>query len=159
MTLTTPGLRHSENRNPDQSRLGRCRALGKHPIATESFKDVFLLSMKIKQSSVLNLTSRLVDRIKIGLAIVMLTGLTGCIGFVGGDGYYGDGGYVGGWWWGDGGWWGGGGRGYDRGHDVHGYSARGAASRGAAHGGGGHASGGGGHASGGGGHGGGGGKR
>ena len=46
----------------------------------------------------------LVNRIKIGLAIAVLTGLTGCIGFVGGDGYYGDGGYVGGWW-------GGGGRG------------------------------------------------
>lgn len=78
----------------------------------------------------------LANRIKIGLAIAVLTALTGCIGFVGGGGYS-DGG--GGWW---GGWWGGGG-GYDRGRDVHGYSARGAASRGAAHGGGGHAGGGG----------------
>lgn len=81
----------------------------------------------------LNFAKSLVGRIKIGLAIVVLTALTGCIGFVGGDG-----GYVGGGWWGDdGGWWGGGGRGYDRGHDVHVYSDRGAASRGVAHGGGG----------------------
>lgn len=109
-----------------------------------------LSNMKIKRGSVLNFAKSLAGRIKIGLAIVVLTALTGCVGFVGGDGYYGDGGYVGGWWWGDGGWWGGGGRGYDRGHDVHGYSARGAASRGAAHGGGGHASGGGGHGGGGG---------
>lgn len=80
-------------------------------------------------------SNALVDRVKIGLAIAGLAALTGCVGFVG------DGG--GGWWGGDvGGWWGGG---YDRGHDVHGYSARGAASRGAAHGGGGgHAGGGGG---------------
>jgi|GEM_PF-586844 hypothetical protein len=91
----------------------------------------------------------LANRIKIGLAMALLTALTGCIGVVGGDGYYDGGGYVGGWWWDDGGWWGGGGRGDDRGHDVHGYSARGAASRGAAHGGGGHA-GGGGHGGGGG---------
>jgi len=73
------------------------------------------------------------NRIKIGLAIVMLTALTGCIGVVDGggygDGYYGDGVYVGGWW----------GGGHDRGRDVHGYSARGSASRGAAHRGGGHA--------------------
>lgn len=85
------------------------------------------------------------DRIKIGLAVAMVTALTGCVGFVGDGGDYGGGG----WWWDDGGWWGGGGRGYDRGHDVHGYSARGAASRAAAHGGGGHA-GGGGHGGGGG---------
>jgi hypothetical protein len=90
----------------------------------------------------------LTNRIKLGLAIAMLTAVTGCIGVVGGDGYYGDGGYVGGWW--------GGGGGYDRGRDVHGYSARGAASREAAHGGGGHASGGGHGGGGGGGHGGGG---
>lgn len=93
-----------------------------------------------------NTLNVLANRIKIGLAIVALTALTGCIGFVGGGGDYGGGG----WWWDDGGWWGGGGRGYDRGHDVHGYSARGAASRGTAHGGGGgHASGGGGHGGGG----------
>jgi hypothetical protein len=99
-------------------------------------------------------TKPLVDRIKIGLAIAMLATLTGCIGWVGGGGY--DGGWWGGdggWWWDDGGWWGGG-HGYDRGRDVHGFSARGAASRGAAHGGGG-----GGHGGGGGGHGGGGGGR
>jgi hypothetical protein len=93
----------------------------------------------------------LVDRIKIGLAIAVLTALTGCVGFVGGG--YADGG--GGWWGGDGGgWWGGGGGGFDRGHDVHAYSDRGVASRAVAHGGGG-----GGHASGGGGGHGGGGKR
>jgi hypothetical protein len=91
----------------------------------------------------------LVDRIKISLVIVfgvsLLMTLTGCIGWVGGgDGYYGEGYYGDGGWWG--GWWGGGGHGYDRGHDVHVYSARGAGSRGTAHGGGGgHASGGGGH--------------
>jgi hypothetical protein len=94
----------------------------------------------------INRINVLVGQIKIGLAIAMLTALTGCIGFVGGGGDYGGGG----WWWDDGGWWGGGGRGFDRGHDVRGYSARGAASRGAAHGGGGgHASGGGGHGGGG----------
>jgi len=95
----------------------------------------------------------LVDRLKLGLAIAMLTALTGCLGVVGdGGGYYGGGG----WWEDDGGWWGGG-YGHDRGHDVHGFSARGAASRGAAHGGGGGGHGGGG--GGGGGHGGGGGGK
>jgi hypothetical protein len=76
----------------------------------------------------------LVNRIKLGLGIVLLATLTGCIGWVGGDGS--DGG---------GGWWGGRdtyvfGGGYDRGHDVRAYSNRGAASRAAAHpsGGGGH---------------------
>jgi hypothetical protein len=84
----------------------------------------------------MNKTKTLVDRIKIGLAIAMLTALTGCVGVVGGGGGW----WGGGWWGGDGGWWGG----RDRGRDVHAYSARGAASRGAAHGGGGgHASGGG----------------
>lgn len=75
----------------------------------------------------------LVDRIKISLVTVfgisLLMTLTGCIGWVGGGGGYGDGG-----------WWGGPvfvGGGYDRGGDVHAFSARGAASRGAAHGGGG----------------------
>jgi hypothetical protein len=90
----------------------------------------------------------LTNRIKLGLAIAMLTAVTGCIGVVGAGGDYGDGAYVGGWWGGGGGY-------YDRGRDVHGYSARGAASREAAHGGGGHAGGGGGHGGGGGGHGGG----
>jgi hypothetical protein len=68
----------------------------------------------------------LVDRVKIGLAIVGLTVLTGCIGVEDGGGYSG----------GEVGWWGGGG-GYDRGHDVQTYSARGATSRGVAYGGGG----------------------
>jgi len=68
-------------------------------------------------------TNALADRIKIGLAIAMLTALTGCVGVVGGGG---------GWW--GGGWWGG----RDRGGDVRAFSARGAASRGAAHGGGEH---------------------
>lgn len=89
----------------------------------------------------MNKTKLLVHLVIIGLGVVLLTALTGCIGWVGGggDGYYDDGGSWGGWW--------GGGGGYDRGRDVHAYSARGAASRGAAHGGGGH--GGGGHGGGG----------
>ena len=82
----------------------------------------------MKQTPELNLAVNLVDRIKLGLAMVMLTVLAGCIGFVGGGPGYG------------GGWWGGGG--YGRGYDAHAYSARGAASRGAAHGGGGHGGGG-----------------
>lgn len=78
-------------------------------------------------------TKAFLDRIKLGLAVAMLTALTGCIGVVGdGGGYVGGGG----WWWDDGGWWGGG-HGFDRGRDVHAYGARGATSRGAAHGGGG----------------------
>jgi hypothetical protein len=83
-----------------------------------------------------NRANALGDRIKIGLGIVLLAALTGCVGFVGG-GY---GGAVvvaqpdlylfGG--------------GYDRGRDVHGYSQRGSASRAVAHpGDGGHAGGGG----------------
>lgn len=72
-------------------------------------------------------------RITIGLGVVLLTALTGCVGYVGGGGYY-DGGavvtgpdvYVGGGF-------------YDHGRDVHAYSDRGHASRGVAHsGGGGH---------------------
>jgi hypothetical protein len=69
------------------------------------------------------------QQIKIGLAIVVLSALaSGCVGFAGGG--YGGGVVVapapdvvlfGG--------------GYDRGRDVHGYSQRGAESRGAAHGG------------------------
>ncbi len=105
------------------------------PWLWEGFRRI-LSNMKIK----LNL---LANWIKTGLAVTMLIVLTGCIGVVD-DGGYSDGGVVVGGW---GGWWGGG---YDRGRDVHDYSARGAASRGVAHGGGG-----GGHASGGGGHGGG----
>ena len=71
-----------------------------------------------------------VDRIKIGLGIVLLATLTGCVGYV--DGGYGGavvvagpdvyvfgGGY------------------YDRGRDVHAYSHRGAVSRAVAHPGGG----------------------
>jgi hypothetical protein len=71
----------------------------------------------------------LADRIKLGLAVAVLATLTGCIGVVGGGGGW----WGGGWWGGEGGWWGG----HDRGGDVHAFSARGAASRGAAHGGGG----------------------
>ena len=69
---------------------------------------------------------RSVDRIKIGLGIVLLAALTGCVGYV-------DGGYYGGpvvvpgpsvyFWGGD----------YDRGHDVHVYSHRGYESRAVAH--------------------------
>jgi hypothetical protein len=78
------------------------------------------------------------DRIKIGLVIGLLTGLSGCATYGGGS-YY-NGGVVmaepdeylfGG--------------SYDNGRDVHNYSQRGSASRGAAHaGGGGHVGGGGG---------------
>ena len=73
-----------------------------------------------------------VDRIKIGLVIGLLTVLTGCAGYWGG-GYYNDGGYYDGtvvvsepdvYLFGGG---------YDRGRDVHNYSQRGSASRGAAH--------------------------
>lgn len=87
----------------------------------------------------MNQPNVLVNRIKLGLGIVVLATLTGCIGWVGdGGGDYGGGG-----------WWGGPDTvvfvgGHDRGRDVRGYSDRGAASRGAAHGGGGHGSGGGG---------------
>jgi hypothetical protein len=42
--------------------------------------------MKIKLSPVLNFANHLAGRMKIGLAIAVLTGLTGCIGFVGGGG-------------------------------------------------------------------------
>jgi hypothetical protein len=85
--------------------------------------------MKIKQ----NKANALVDQIKIVLGIVLVATLTGCVGFVDGGGDYGGAVVVpgpdlflfGG--------------GYDRGHDMHGYSQRGAVSRGAAHpGGGGH---------------------
>ena len=95
----------------------------------------------------------LVNRIKIGLGIVLVASLTGCAGYV-------DGGYGGGYGdYGDYGYDGGGSDiylfsgGYDRGRDVRAYSHRGSESRGAAHfsgaGGGGH-SGGGGHGGGGG---------
>jgi len=83
--------------------------------------------MKIKQKNFFrerparqNTPNVLANRIKIGLAIVTLTALTGCIGVVD-DGGYGDGDVGVGWW---GGWWGGGGGYYDRGRDVHGYSVR-----------------------------------
>jgi hypothetical protein len=80
------------------------------------------------------------DRIKLVLGIALVAMSTGCVGFVDGD--YGGGG----WWEGPDVFFGGG---YERGHDVRGYSSRGAASRHAAHpGGGGHA-GGGGHGGGG----------
>jgi hypothetical protein len=79
-----------------------------------------------------------IERIKIGLGIVMLAALTGCVGYV--DGGYDGGGavvvdapgpyFLGG--------------GFERGRDVHAYSARGAVSRGVAHGGGGARGGGGG---------------
>jgi hypothetical protein len=72
----------------------------------------------------MNKVNSLFDQIKIGLAIGVLSALTGgCVGFVGGGGrgavivpgppdvfLFGGG--------------------YDRGHDVHGYSQRGAESRG-----------------------------
>ena len=80
----------------------------------------------------MNKAKGLIDRIKIGLLIGLLTVLTGCAGYGGGPYYYGDtvvvsepdmylfGGY------------------YDRGRDAHHYSHRGSQSRGAAHSGGSH---------------------
>jgi len=101
----------------------------------------------------MNTASDPVNRIKIGLGIVLIAVLTGslmgCAGYV--DGGYGGGyGYYGG----DDGYYDGGpdiylfGGNYDRGRDVQGYSHRGSVSRATAHaaGGGGH---GGGHAGGG----------
>jgi len=71
----------------------------------------------------------LVDRIKIGLGIALVTIVTGCVGYVGGgygdvvvpapDVYFWGGGYVGG--------------DYERGRDVHAYSHRGSESRAVAH--------------------------
>ena len=86
--------------------------------------------MKIKR----NKANGPVDRIKIGLGIAVLAGLTGCVGYV--DGGYVDGGYDGGvvvaepdvYFFGGG---------YDRGRDVHDYSHRGSESRAVAHPGGG----------------------
>jgi len=78
----------------------------------------------------------LVYPVKIGLAIGLLTTLIGCATY-GGGGYYSNGYYDDG----DGYLFGGG---YDNGRDVHKFSQRGSASRGAAHpASGGHASGGG----------------
>jgi len=81
----------------------------------------------------------LLDPVKIGLGIVVLATLTGCVGYVDGGGYGGGGGVVvaepdffvfGG--------------DYGHGHDEHGYSQRGYSSRALAHSsGGGHARGGG----------------
>ena len=78
-------------------------------------------------------TTSLAGRLPLVVGAVLLLALTGCVGYV--DGGYGGGAVVVGA--PDGYWFGGGG--YDRGRDVHGYSQRGAASRGggASHGGGG----------------------
>ena len=81
-----------------------------------------------------------VDQIKIGLGIVLLAALTGCVGYVDG-GYYGGSAMVSGpdvYFYGGG---------YERGHDVRAYSHRGGESRAVAHSSGSH---GGGHSSGGG---------
>jgi hypothetical protein len=75
----------------------------------------------------MNKTTGLIDQIKMGLGIVLLATLMGCVGYV--DGGYGGGGvvvadpdvYVFG-----GGYYGGG-------HDIHAYSHRGAESRAVAH--------------------------
>ena len=99
-----------------------------------------LKNMKIKLKSTcaladLNKSDRPALRLKAVLGIVVLTCLTGCVGYVDGGGdvaVVGGPVVVAGPGWGFFG-------GYDRGHDVRGYSARGAESRGAAHsGGGGH---------------------
>lgn len=78
----------------------------------------------------MNKANTLISGIKIGLGIAVVVALPGCVGYVDGDGGGGvvvDGpGYYGGF----GGY-------YDRGHDVRGFSGRGAASRAVAHGGGG----------------------
>ncbi len=86
-------------------------------------------------------SKRFSGRIVLALAMVLLLGSMGCVGYV--DGGPGPGVvdtgpdffFFGG--------------GYDRGRDVHGYSHRGAVSRGVAHGGGGGHAGGGGHVGGG----------
>ena len=97
----------------------------------------------------MNKTTNPINRIKIGLGIVLIAALTvfltGCAGYVGtgyGGGYGDYGGYDG--------YYDGGpdvylfGGNYDRGRDVHAYSQRGSVSRGMAHaGGGGHGGGGG----------------
>jgi hypothetical protein len=82
----------------------------------------------------MKIAKRLAGRINLGLGllvVVLAASLSGCVGYVDGGGYGGyDGGYYDG---------GGpdvylfGGGGYGRGRDVHAYSQRGAASRGAAH--------------------------
>ena len=69
-----------------------------------------------------------VDRIKIGLGAVLLTGLMGCVGVGYVDGGYGGAVVVPGppdvYFWGGG---------YEKGHEVHAYSHRGFESRGVAH--------------------------
>jgi hypothetical protein len=74
----------------------------------------------------MNKMNGLVDRIKIGFGMALLTALTGCVGYVDG-GYYGGSAVVPGpsvyFWGGD----------YDRGRDVHVYSQRGVQSRAVAH--------------------------
>jgi hypothetical protein len=74
----------------------------------------------------MNNSKKLLYRIMLGLAMMLLTGSMGCVGYVdGGPGVVDTGPdffVFGG--------------GYDRGRDVHGYSHRGAVSRGVAHGGG-----------------------
>ncbi len=77
----------------------------------------------------MNKINSAVDRIKIGLAVALVAVLTGCVGYVDGGGGYGGSAvvvadpdvYVFG------------GGGYERGHDVHDYSHRGAVSRAVAH--------------------------
>jgi len=76
-----------------------------------------------------------IDFLKVALGLVLLVGLTGCVGYVDGGGGAvvvagPDTGFFG--------------YSYDRGRDVHDYSHRGAVSRGVVHGGGGVARGGGG---------------
>ena len=85
------------------------------------------LDYRLNRENRMNKAKGLVDRIKIGLLIGLLTALTGCAGYGGEPYYYGDtvvvsepdmyvfGGY------------------YDNGRDAHNYSHRGSQSRGAVH--------------------------
>jgi hypothetical protein len=112
---------------------------GEHPIATGRFPGLFSVYENQTQISRvvalcnffrerkvrMNKANGLVDQIKMGLGIMLLATLVGCVGYVGGGGggvvvadpdvYVFGGGYYGG------------------GHDIHAYSHRGAASRAVAH--------------------------
>jgi hypothetical protein len=75
----------------------------------------------------MNKSRTLLGCVKTGLPIALLIALTGCVGYAGGGGYYDGNVVVAG---PEVGFWGGG---FERGHDVHAFSNRGAASRAVAH--------------------------